>query len=98
MWSLELRRGNTRQYLAHGEAKRAAPVAIGPLENVRVHPGDLISVVVGAREGNQSCNLTAVDLRLTDTGTTQQSWSLSGDVANSVLAGNPHADSTGRRD
>ena len=95
MWSLELRRGNTRQFLAQGEARRATPVSVGPIDNIHVQPGDLISVLVGAREGNQSCNLTAVDLRLTDTGATHQTWSLASDVAGSVLAGNPHADATG---
>ena len=57
--------GNTRQYLARGEARNAAPVKIGPFDKVRVQPGDLVSILVGPREGNHACDLTAVDLRLT---------------------------------
>ena len=95
-WSLELRRGSTRQYLAHGEARSAAPVMIGPFDKVRVQPGDLVSILVGPREGNHSCDLTTVDLRLTPTDATSQSWSLADDIAGSVLAGNPHPDFAGR--
>ena len=75
-----------------GRSARRGSVMIGPFDRVRVQPGDLISVLVGPREGNHSCDLTAVDLRLTTTG---QTWSLAGDVAGNVLAGNPHADSAG---
>lgn len=92
-WSLELRRGNTRSRLASGEARGAAAVAIGPFERVRVQPGDLLSILLGPREGNNSCDLTDVDFRLTSAGA---QWSLSADVAGNVLAGNPHADGAGR--
>jgi hypothetical protein len=96
-WSLELRRGNTRQRLADGMARNATPVALGPFERVRVQPGDLISILIGPREGNYSCALTDVDLHLTTVGTApQQQWSLREDVAGSVLAANPHPDKTGR--
>ena len=65
-WSLELRRG-TRGSTWHREKPGAQPqYPCWPFRRVRVQPGDLISVLVGAREGNQSCDLTAVDLRLTD--------------------------------
>ena len=98
VWSLELRRGSTRQRLAEGEARGAAPVTIGPFERVRVQPGDLISVLVGPRERNHSCDLTDLDLRLdTAGGEPQERWSLAGDVAGSVLAANPHSDRAGRQ-
>ncbi len=97
VWSVELRRGSTRQRLAEGEARSATPVTIGPFERVRVQPGDLISVLVGPRERNHSCDLTDLDLRLTTTGADpRQQWSLAGDVAGSVLTANPHPDSAGR--
>ena len=40
-WSLQLRRGSTRQYLAQGEARGAIPAKIGPFDRVRVQQGDL---------------------------------------------------------
>ncbi len=65
-WSLELRRGNTRQRLAAGTAQGAKDVSVGPLENLAVQPGDLVSLLIGPRDGNHSCDLTAVDLTLTE--------------------------------
>jgi hypothetical protein len=89
-WALELRRGSTRQQLAHGEARGAKPASFQSM--VRVQPGDLISVVIGPREANHACALTDVELRLKGAAGT---WSLTGDVAGNVLAGNPHGDSAG---
>ncbi|MEO6183737.1 MAG: DUF1587 domain-containing protein, partial [Verrucomicrobiota bacterium] len=91
-WALELRRGNTRQQLAVGTAQGATEVKFGPFENLAVQPGDVISVVIGPRDGNHSCDLTAVDLNLTD-GT--RTWNLAKDVSPNILVGNPHADNQG---
>ena len=60
-----------------------------------MQPGDLVSMLVGAREGNHACDLTDVDLRLTGAGPSPQHWSLAEDVSGSVLAANPHADKSG---
>jgi len=53
-WSLELRRGGTRQRLAQGFTRGAAPVSAGPFERVAVRAGDLVSVLIGPRDGNAS--------------------------------------------
>jgi hypothetical protein len=98
LWSLELRRGATRQRLATGVAHGAQEVKAGPIENLAVQPGDLISLLVSPREGNHSCDLTAVDLVLTSGGDTPQTWDLAADVSPDVLAGNPHADRLGNAD
>ncbi|MEX2169261.1 MAG: DUF1592 domain-containing protein [Pirellulales bacterium] len=91
-WALELRRGNTRQRLGTGATHAADEVRIGPFENLMVHPGDVVSLSIGPRDANHSCDLTTVDLKFRD-GTRE--WSLSKDVAPEILAGNPHADSFG---
>jgi hypothetical protein len=91
-WTVELRRGPTRQRLAAGIAQGAKEVKFGPLENLAVQPGDAVTVVIGPRDGNHSCDLTAVDFTLTD-GT--RTWDLAKDVSPNLLAGNPHADSLG---
>ena len=91
-WSLEVRRGATRQRLAAGVAQGPSVVQVGPFEAVPVRPGDLVSLVIGPRDGNHACDLTAVDLTLTGGGKT---WDLAGDVSPDVLAGNPHADRLG---
>ncbi len=97
-WSLELRRGNTRQRLAAGVSQGAKEIAVGPIDNLAIKTGDVVSMVVGPRDGNHSCDLTAVDFTLTEIGveaSKAREWSLSKDVSPDVLAGNPHADRQG---
>ena len=95
-WSLELRRGGSRQRLAEGIAESDQPVVVGPIEKVAVQPGDLVSLVIGPRGEDHSCDLTDLEFTLRTLGETPQEWSLTRDVSGSVLAGNPHADSAGR--
>ncbi len=91
-WALEVRRGNTRQRLATGTAQGANEMKFGPFEHLALRAGDVVSLVIGPRDGNHSCDLTAVDLILSD-GT--NTWNLAKEVSPNILAGNPHADSQG---
>lgn len=91
-WSLEVRRGNTRQRLATGVSQGAKVIDVGPFANVSVKPGDLVSLVIAPRDGNHSCDLTAIDLTLS---ANDRQWDLARDVSPNILAGNPHADSFG---
>jgi hypothetical protein len=113
-WSLELRRGGTRQQLATGTAQGSKEVAVGPIDDLAVKPGDLVSLLIGPRDGNHSCDLTAVDLTLTevlptsagsaptgkasDKQASPRQWNLARDISPDVLAGNPHADGFGNQD
>ncbi len=96
-WSLELRRGSKRQRLANGVAQGAKEVKPAPIENLLVQPGDLISLLVGPRDANHSCDLTAVDLTVTSISEGGREWDLALDVSPNVLAGNPHADRFGNQ-
>ena len=93
-WSLELRRGHTRERLASGISEGATPINLGHFEKVRVLPGDVLAVVIGPRDGNHSCDLTAVDLVVRDEA---HEWNLANDVSPDILAGNPHADRHGNQ-
>ena len=86
-WFLEVRRGGTRERLASGTAQGGSVPKIDPAE-VKVMEGDLISLLVGPRAGDHSCDLTAVDLTLSADGKT---WDLGKDVSANILAGNPHS-------
>lgn len=90
-WSVELRRGNTRQTLASGVAQGPSRVAFGPTGKTAVQPGDLIAFVVSPRDGNHSCDLTTVDMKLN---AGEQNWHLAGEIAPDILSANPHADSS----
>ncbi len=95
-WSLELRRGTTRQRLASGAAQGATEAKVGPFDGIKVRAGDVVSLSIGPRDGNHSCDLTAVDLEISNKGGDEQhTWNLAKDVSDDVLAGNPHADRFG---
>ena len=94
-WFLELRRGATRQRLAAGVAHGWKEVTVGPVENLAVEKGDLVSLLIGPRGRDHSCDLTDVELVLTSAGEGGREWSLTRDVSPDVLAGNPHADRFG---
>jgi hypothetical protein len=94
-WSLELRRGTARQRLAAGVAQGSKVVPIGPIERLAVQQGDLVSLLIGPRDGNHACDLTALELKLTSIGNSAKTWSLADDVASTVQAANPHADRFG---
>ncbi|MEX2307473.1 MAG: DUF1592 domain-containing protein [Pirellulales bacterium] len=94
-WSLELRRGSTRRRLAAGTAQGSSAATVGPLENISVQPGDLVSLLIGPRDGNHACDLTAIEIQLTCEDDATQTWSLADEVSSDVTAGNPHADRLG---
>ncbi|MFO0843575.1 MAG: DUF1592 domain-containing protein [Gemmataceae bacterium] len=91
-WSLELRRGATRRRLAGGIVQGRREATLGPIERIDLRKGDLLSILIGPRDGNHACDLTDVELTLKSDG---REWSLTRDVADDVLAGNPHADRFG---
>jgi len=92
-WFLQLRRGGTRQNLAEGVSRGATPILIGPLTNVSIQTGDLVSMLIEPREGNASCDLTDIELKLQSS---TEAWSLTSDVSGNILSANPHPDSAGR--
>lgn len=94
-WSLELRRGATRQRLATGFAQGGKEVKVGPVDNLTVQRGDLVSLLIGPRDGNHSCDLTDIELTLRSLGEGGREWNLTKEVSPDVLASNPHADGFG---
>jgi Protein of unknown function (DUF1592)/Protein of unknown function (DUF1588)/Protein of unknown function (DUF1587)/Protein of unknown function (DUF1585)/Protein of unknown function (DUF1595)/Planctomycete cytochrome C len=91
-WSLEVRRGQAREALASGVSQGATQIQFGPIENIRVQRGDVVALVIGPRDGNHVCDLTAIELVLHNG---EHEWSLARDISPNILAGNPHADSHG---
>lgn len=91
-WALELRRGNSRQKLKAGFAQGSTKIAIGAVENISLQRGDLLSLIISPRDGNHSCDLTAVDLNIASAART---WDLAKDISSNLIEGNPHVDSFG---
>lgn len=99
-WAIELRRGASRERLAAGVAQGNKPVTVGPIDGVRIRKGELLSIAIGPRDGNHACDLTDIELKITEkvaSGEAKQ-WSLTADVSPDILAGNPHADRYGDAD
>lgn len=94
-WSLQLRRGNTSETLANGHSDSGKIIQMGTHEAVKVTHGDVIAVVIGAKNGDHTYDLTAVDLVVSD-GVTD--WNAAKELSPDILAGNPHADAHGHRD
>lgn len=91
-WSLELRRGTTRQLLASGVAAGGKETAIAPRANLSLVAGDFVALSIGARDGNHACDLTGIDLKVrAENG---REWNLRG-LSSDILAANPRADRYG---
>lgn len=104
-WSLvrlaRARGGASRRLLARGTLDTGGsatfPDAADALA-VDVDVGDVLALVVDAREGNHYCDTTVVEWDLAEVGGERRDWNLTHDVVDSILAGNPHADSQGKPD
>lgn len=69
-----------------------------PERTLMIGKGDLIALLVGPKEGQHSCDLTRVDLTISEVGGEGRVWDLADDVSDDILAGNPHADRHGNAD
>ncbi len=64
---------------------------------LQVTKGELITLSIGPKD-NHSCDLTQVELTISETGENPRTWILSKDTSDDLLAGNPHADQQGHDD
>ncbi len=96
-WWLEHRRGDRAAVLAEGAIDVGGEAQVAP-RGLKVAKGDLVFLAIDARDGNHSCDLTEITLTVTETDKPARSWDLAGDVADSILDGNPHADRHGNKE
>ncbi len=89
-WSLEHWRGNKKSLLASGVAQGRNQSKIKPIDSLQIRPGELIALVIGPRDRNHSCDLTAVDLTIQFD---KKQWNLGKEVSGNILQANPHPDS-----
>src|SRR5205823_2220040 len=79
-WSLELRRAAIRQRLGAGFCQGKRDATLGPIK-LDVQKGDLLSVLIGPRDGNHACDLTDVEFVVRSEGEGGREWSLTRDVS-----------------
>ena len=96
-WWIEHRQGTNAAKLDGGAVDLGKKGESAP-RTVKLAKGDAILLAIGARDGNYVCDLTSVQLTISEMGAAPRKWDLAADVADSVLAGNPHADRLGNKD
>jgi hypothetical protein len=61
---------------------------------ISVRKGELVSFILGPG-GNYYCDLTEMNLTISEVSGDKRTWDLAGDVSGDLLAGNPHTDRHG---
>lgn len=95
-WRVEMRRGAARLVLAEGVTSGRTPIPSGPFGPMALRPGDAVALLIAPRDGNHACDLTSIDLTVSEAGEGGRAWDLARDVTGDKLAANPHADGAGR--
>jgi hypothetical protein len=95
-WWLEFRHEQNARVLAEGNLPVGGKAS--PSQTLTVAAGDQIVLAVDAKRGDHACDLTDIDLTVTPVGDSSDSWSLTKDLADSILDGTPHADHFGHKD
>ena len=96
-YRIEHRRGERAGILAEGVVDLGKE-AKTPAVTAKVEKGDVLLLVVDARDGSHICDMTEIAFSITETEKPERKWDLAKDVADSILEGNPHADSLGNKD
>ena len=96
-WLVQHRSGSAAKRLAEGDFATAGSATMPP-QTIAVTKGELVSLIVGPRQGNHSCDLTAVEFTITETTGDKRIWNAAKDNSGNLLEGNPHADGFGNND
>ena len=96
-WWLEHRRGERATIFAEG-AVDLGGAAKSPVKTVKIEKGDSIILAVDAKDANHICDMTEIGLTITPAETPSAAWNLEADIADTIHAGNPHADRQGNKD
>ena len=64
-------------------------------KSISVRKGELISFIVGPRQGSHACDLTEINLTITELAGEKRSWDLAKDVSATIQTANPHPDRHG---
>ena len=89
-WFLQHHTGRRVGNLWKGRFPTGGSAKMEP-QQVSIRKGELLSFIVGPG-GNHSCDLTEMNLSITEIQGEERSWTLAGDLSDDLLADNPHAD------
>jgi len=94
-WRVELRSRGGVQTLAKGSFDNGGQSEFAVEKPVTLESGDLVAVVVNARDRNHVCDSTRVGLTLTEQGGEDRTWDLEQNIIDNILDGNPLPDTHG---
>ena len=89
-WFLQHESGDASTTLWNGDFAQGGKATMPP-RTIKIRKGEVVSFKLGPRQGSHACDLTAMDLRITEVDG-KRTWDLGKDVSDDILAGNPHAD------
>ena len=93
-WWVQHRTSRRVSNLGHGDfcVNGSAELAA---KTVSVQAGEVIQIAIGPRQGKHSCDLTHVDMTITEPGSGRRVWDIAADISGNILEGNPLKDSHG---
>ncbi len=94
-WRLEVISESGKTVLQKGLIDNGRQQRFNTDKALAVEVGDIVSLVVNARENDHSCDTTHIDLKLSEVGGQQRVWNLASDIVDDVLNSNPLPDSYG---
>jgi mono/diheme cytochrome c family protein len=97
VWWVEYRHDDQAGILGEGALDLGGEAKF-PARKLKVGKGDRVLLVIDPRDANHFCDLTQINLTITETDKPNRTWDLAADVADSVLEANPHTDKHGIRD
>lgn len=97
-WRVEVLSESGRRILASGLIDNGKTERFQPQEEIAVAIGDVIFLIVNARDKNHICDTTHVELNITETQGQKRTWNLAQDVVENILKGNPLPDGFGNKD
>ncbi len=97
-WRLELLTETGPSVLASGTIDNGGRSEFHIKNTVDVQPGDVVFLVVNARDGNHVCDTTHISWTIRETAGAKRVWVLAKDIVDKISAGNPLPDSLGHKD
>ncbi|QDU42010.1 hypothetical protein Mal52_04650 [Symmachiella dynata] len=94
-WRVELHAETGTTQLASGTVDNGRRQTFSPEGETAIHAGDVVSLIINARDNTHVCDTTHVALKLTEVGGETRVWDLATDVVDRILESNPLPDAYG---
>jgi hypothetical protein len=94
-WRVELRRNHESIVWADGQFDNGKGEPFAANGEQVLGKGDVVALVVQARDRQHTCDTTHVDFTLEEVGGEQRSWSVARELVDTILEGNPLPDAYG---